>query len=149
VRAPNPITHPLCSSDVTHIPLHLLCFIQSFLLASFLSSPTLQCSLFPCEYLCIFSVKFYIKCLEVLLIFLVKILFRVIYFILYKISHSRLILFCLQPIIIRIYLIIIQIIFNAVISNDHLRALVVRVPGYTTYMYCVSCEVRTECIYVM
>jgi hypothetical protein len=27
--------------------------------------------------------------------------------------------------------------------------LVVRVPGYTTEMYCVSCEVRTEFIYVM
>jgi hypothetical protein len=26
---------------------------------------------------------------------------------------------------------------------------VVRVPGYTTEMYCVSCEVRTEFIYVM
>jgi hypothetical protein len=27
--------------------------------------------------------------------------------------------------------------------------LVVRVPGYTTEMYCVSCDVRTEFIYVM
>jgi hypothetical protein len=27
--------------------------------------------------------------------------------------------------------------------------LVVRVPGYRTEMYCVSCEVRTEFIYVM
>jgi hypothetical protein len=27
--------------------------------------------------------------------------------------------------------------------------LVVRVPGYTTEMYCVSCEVRSEFIYVM
>jgi hypothetical protein len=27
--------------------------------------------------------------------------------------------------------------------------LVVRVPGYTTEMYCASCEVRTEFIYVM
>jgi hypothetical protein len=27
--------------------------------------------------------------------------------------------------------------------------LVVRVPGYKTEMYCVSCEVRTEFIYVM
>jgi hypothetical protein len=26
---------------------------------------------------------------------------------------------------------------------------VVRVPGYGTEMYCVSCEVRTEVIYVM
>jgi hypothetical protein len=26
---------------------------------------------------------------------------------------------------------------------------VVRVPGYTTEMYCASCEVRTEFIYVM
>jgi hypothetical protein len=27
--------------------------------------------------------------------------------------------------------------------------LVVSVPGYTTEKYCASCEVRTECIYVM
>jgi hypothetical protein len=27
--------------------------------------------------------------------------------------------------------------------------LVVRVPGYRTEIYCVSCEVRTEFIYVM
>jgi hypothetical protein len=26
---------------------------------------------------------------------------------------------------------------------------VVRVPGYRTEMYCVSCEVRTEFIYIM
>jgi hypothetical protein len=32
---------------------------------------------------------------------------------------------------------------------DHLCGLVVRVPGYWTEMYCVSSEVRTECIYVM
>jgi hypothetical protein len=32
---------------------------------------------------------------------------------------------------------------------DHLCGLVVRVPIYTTEMYCVSCEVRTEFIYVM
>jgi hypothetical protein len=30
-----------------------------------------------------------------------------------------------------------------------MTGLVVRVPGYTTEMYCVSCEVRTEFIYVM
>jgi hypothetical protein len=30
-----------------------------------------------------------------------------------------------------------------------LCGLVVRVPGYRTEMYCVSCEVRTEFIYVM
>jgi hypothetical protein len=28
--------------------------------------------------------------------------------------------------------------------GDRLCGLVVRVPGYTTEMYCVSCEVRTE-----
>jgi hypothetical protein len=33
--------------------------------------------------------------------------------------------------------------------NDRLCGLVVRVPGYTTEMYGVSCEVRTEFIYVM
>jgi hypothetical protein len=31
----------------------------------------------------------------------------------------------------------------------HLCGLVVRVPGYTTEMYCDSCEVRTEFIYAM
>jgi hypothetical protein len=29
------------------------------------------------------------------------------------------------------------------------EALVVRVPGYRTKMYCVSCEVRTEFIHVI
>jgi hypothetical protein len=33
--------------------------------------------------------------------------------------------------------------------TDSLCGLVVRVPGCTTEMYCVSCEVRTEFIYVM
>jgi hypothetical protein len=33
--------------------------------------------------------------------------------------------------------------------KDRLCGLVVRVPGYTTEMYCISCEVRTEFIYVM
>jgi hypothetical protein len=32
---------------------------------------------------------------------------------------------------------------------DSLCGVVVRVPGYTTEMYCVSCEVRTEFIYVL
>jgi hypothetical protein len=32
---------------------------------------------------------------------------------------------------------------------DRLCGLVVRVPGYGMEMYCVSCEVRTEFIYVM
>jgi hypothetical protein len=32
---------------------------------------------------------------------------------------------------------------------DLLCGLVVRVPGYRTEMYCVSCEVRNELIYVM
>jgi hypothetical protein len=32
---------------------------------------------------------------------------------------------------------------------DRLCGLVLRVPGYTTEMYCASCEVRTEFIYVM
>jgi hypothetical protein len=34
-------------------------------------------------------------------------------------------------------------------AEDSLCGLVVRVPGYTTEMYCASCEVRTEFIYVM
>jgi hypothetical protein len=32
---------------------------------------------------------------------------------------------------------------------DRLCGLVVRVPGYRTEMYCATCEVRTEFIYVM
>jgi hypothetical protein len=32
---------------------------------------------------------------------------------------------------------------------DHLCGLVIRVPCYITEMYCASCEVRTEFIYVM
>jgi hypothetical protein len=32
---------------------------------------------------------------------------------------------------------------------DRLCGLVVRVPDCRTEMYCVSCEVRTECIYAM
>jgi hypothetical protein len=32
---------------------------------------------------------------------------------------------------------------------DRLCGLGVRVPGYTTEMYCVFCEVRTEFIYFM
>jgi hypothetical protein len=32
---------------------------------------------------------------------------------------------------------------------DRLCGLVVRVAGYLTEMYCVSCELRTEFIYVM
>jgi hypothetical protein len=31
-------------------------------------------------------------------------------------------------------------------SSDRLCGLVVRVPGYITEMYCVSCEIRTEFI---
>jgi hypothetical protein len=34
-------------------------------------------------------------------------------------------------------------------KTDHLCGLVVRVAGYWKEMYCVSCEVRTELIYVM
>jgi hypothetical protein len=33
--------------------------------------------------------------------------------------------------------------------GDHFCGLVVRVSGYITEMYCASCEVRTEFIYVM
>jgi hypothetical protein len=32
---------------------------------------------------------------------------------------------------------------------DRLCYLVIRVPGYTTEIYCVRCEVRTVFIYVM
>jgi hypothetical protein len=45
-----------------------------------------------------------------------------------------------------IIIIIIIIIMDVL---GHLCGLVVRVPGYTTEMYCVSCEVRTEFIYVL
>jgi hypothetical protein len=40
-------------------------------------------------------------------------------------------------------------IYSSVCVTDRLCGLVVRVPGYTTEMYCASCEVRTEFIYVM
>jgi hypothetical protein len=33
--------------------------------------------------------------------------------------------------------------------TDRFCGLVVGVPGYITEMYCVSCEVRTEFIYIM
>jgi hypothetical protein len=36
-----------------------------------------------------------------------------------------------------------------IIIIHRLFGLVARAPGYTTEMYCVSCEVRTEFIYVM
>jgi hypothetical protein len=35
------------------------------------------------------------------------------------------------------------------LHESPLCGLVVRVPAYTTEMYCASCEVRTEFIYVM
>jgi hypothetical protein len=35
------------------------------------------------------------------------------------------------------------------LNTLYMLCLVVRVPGYTTEMYCVFCEVRTEFIYVM
>jgi hypothetical protein len=35
------------------------------------------------------------------------------------------------------------------LHEDRLCSLVVRVPGYRTEMYCVSCQIRTEFIYVM
>jgi hypothetical protein len=38
---------------------------------------------------------------------------------------------------------------HCALPPDRLCGLVVRVPGCTTEMYCASCEVRTECIYVM
>jgi hypothetical protein len=41
------------------------------------------------------------------------------------------------------------IIIIIIINIDRLCGLVVRVPGYTMEMYCASCEVRTEFIYVM
>jgi hypothetical protein len=34
-------------------------------------------------------------------------------------------------------------------GSNRICGLVVRVPGYTMEMYCASCEVRTEFIYVM
>jgi hypothetical protein len=38
---------------------------------------------------------------------------------------------------------------SKLIESERLWGLVVRVTGYTTEMYCVSCEVWTEFIYVM
>jgi hypothetical protein len=42
-----------------------------------------------------------------------------------------------------------KLVSTYVMSQDRLCGLVVRVPGYTMEMYCISCEVRTEFIYVM
>jgi hypothetical protein len=42
-----------------------------------------------------------------------------------------------------------HIVLSEVTYIDRLYGLVVRVPGYRTEMYCVSCEVRTGFIYVM
>jgi hypothetical protein len=39
--------------------------------------------------------------------------------------------------------------FKTCFIFDRPCGLVVRVPGYTTEMYCASCEVRTEFIYVL
>jgi hypothetical protein len=40
--------------------------------------------------------------------------------------------------------------FNDIFSTlDGLCGIVVRVPGYRTEMYCVSCEVRIEFMYAM
>jgi hypothetical protein len=39
--------------------------------------------------------------------------------------------------------------FVVTAGPDRLCGLAVKVPGYTTEMHCVSCEVRTEFIYVM
>jgi hypothetical protein len=41
------------------------------------------------------------------------------------------------------------ILYSLTPLKDRLCGLVVRVPGYIKEMYCVSCEVRTEFIYVM
>jgi hypothetical protein len=38
--------------------------------------------------------------------------------------------------------------FGRVRLSDRLCGLVVRVPGYTTEMYCASCVVRTEFVYI-
>jgi hypothetical protein len=51
--------------------------------------------------------------------------------------------------ILYVYLITLQIFDAPYYVVDRLCGLVVRVPGYTTEMYCASCEVRTEFIYVM
>jgi hypothetical protein len=49
-----------------------------------------------------------------------------------------------------LYVMFLDYIFESfVFHKDCLCGLVVRVPGYRTEMYCVSCEVRTEFIYVM
>jgi hypothetical protein len=42
-----------------------------------------------------------------------------------------------------------QIWADTVHQSDRFCGLVVRVPAYRTEMYCVSCEIRTELMYVM
>jgi hypothetical protein len=46
--------------------------------------------------------------------------------------------------------VLLPLFFELIVCHpDRLFGLVVRVPGDTTEMYCVSCEIRTEFIYVM
>jgi hypothetical protein len=46
-------------------------------------------------------------------------------------------------------LLVVVVVVVVVVVEDRLCGLVVRVPGYATEMYCASCEVRTEFIFVM
>jgi hypothetical protein len=39
--------------------------------------------------------------------------------------------------------------FTVFTAGDRLCGPVVRVPGYRTEIYCISCEVRTKFIYIM
>jgi hypothetical protein len=47
------------------------------------------------------------------------------------------------------YTLLFFIIITTPLSNGRLYGIMVGVPGYRTEMYCVSCEIRTESIYVM
>jgi hypothetical protein len=61
--------------------------------------------------------------------------------------HYGLIYFLYIPICQSILLSVLCILLKSYfLLHDRLCGLVVRVPGYTTDMYCVSCEVRTEFI---
>jgi hypothetical protein len=57
--------------------------------------------------------------------------------------------YCLRLMYINQYSELLRIVLLDLHGEDRLCGAVVRVPGYITEMYCVSCEVRTEFIYVM
>jgi hypothetical protein len=67
----------------------------------------------------------------------------------WRMSHHTAIIFKMGNSFINQHFTLLQFTDFMIQFVDRLCGLVVRVPGYITEMYCVSCEVRTEFIYVM